>query len=80
MIDAATRCAAAVDPADHSAILAATARMNDIDLQQVWVTHKHDDHSGGLLEVTAAYKKKGTKLQVYVPSGYMCVSVSVSDL
>lgn len=70
VIDKATRAAAVIDPADHTAVLAALAQpsMVDVDLQQIWVTHKHDDHSGGNIAVAEAYAQKGAALSVYGPA------------
>lgn len=64
MIDRTSQRAAAVDPADHEAVLGALKKMKDISITQVWCTHKHDDHAGGNLAFATAYPN----IHIYGPS------------
>lgn len=53
LVDSATRCAAAVDPADPYAVLRA-AQAAGVTLTHILTTHHHHDHAGALRCTAAA--------------------------
>jgi hydroxyacylglutathione hydrolase len=63
VIDKASKDAAVVDPADHVNMMEALKSMTDINLKQVWNTHKHDDHAGGNIK----FSKSFPGIKIYGP-------------
>jgi hydroxyacylglutathione hydrolase len=65
IVDKATNQAAVVDPADSAPMFSVLQSLPDIELKQLWATHKHDDHVGG----NVAFKKQYPSLEV-IGTGY----------
>ncbi|MBW2463215.1 MAG: hydroxyacylglutathione hydrolase [Deltaproteobacteria bacterium] len=53
VIDEATKYAAAVDPSEHAPVLAAAGE-EGVQLRELWLTHHHFDHVGGIEGITEA--------------------------
>jgi hydroxyacylglutathione hydrolase len=63
IIDKASHHAAVVDPADHTVMLEAMKLVPNVELKQLWCTHKHEDHCGGNTAFASAFPG----LEVYGP-------------
>lgn len=61
LIDTQNKEAVAIDPTEAQAVLA-FCEQYQLNLKQIWITHKHGDHIGGVPEL-----KKQTNATVYVP-------------
>ena len=63
LIDKLTNSAALVDPAEPAPIKKACDDLN-LNVKMILNTHKHDDHTGGNLDLKAAYED----MHIYGPS------------
>lgn len=64
----ATAQTVVVDPGDAGPVIDYCVRQARVP-DQIWLTHHHADHSGGVAELVAWAKTQGTLLQVLGPAG-----------
>ena len=66
-----------VDPGDAGPVIDYCARRGLVP-DQIWLTHHHADHSGGVADLVAWAKSRGTPLQVLGPAGESIPGVTLA--